>query len=108
MSLINPSQIAIKCIHGYRFLLSPWIGNQCRFYPTCSHYAEDAIAIYGVTKGSYLSLRRLLKCHPWHPGGLDPVIKETEIKDSIIEKSGTKPETNAALTQFQQPKDGSR
>lgn len=86
------SQLAIKCIHGYRYLLSPWIGNQCRFYPTCSHYAEEAISIYGVTKGSYLTLRRLLKCHPWHPGGLDPVIKP--------ETSGT--------TSIQQPQDGSQ
>jgi putative membrane protein insertion efficiency factor len=98
MSAISPSQqpitsrLAIKSIHGYRYLLSPWIGNQCRFYPTCSHYAEEAISIYGLTKGSYLTLRRLLKCHPWHPGGLDPVIKP--------ETSGT--------NSFQQPQDGSR
>ena len=91
MSAISPSKFAIKCIHGYRYVLSPWIGNQCRFYPSCSHYAEDAINTYGVAKGSYLTLRRLLKCHPWHPGGLDPVIKpETSSKNS-----------------FQQPKDGS-
>ena len=69
----GPKIVAIKAIHGYRFLLSPWIGNQCRFYPTCSHYAEDALNIHGFTKGTYLSLRRLIKCHPWHAGGLDPV-----------------------------------
>ena len=86
-----PSQVAIKCIHGYRYVLSPWIGNQCRFHPTCSYYAEDAINIYGVTKGSYLTLRRLLKCHPWHAGGFDPVVKPVETS-----------------TQFQQPQDGSR
>jgi uncharacterized protein len=91
MSAISPSKLAIKCIHGYRYVLSPWIGNQCRFYPSCSHYAEDAINSYGLTKGSYLTLRRLLKCHPWHPGGLDPVIKP--------ECSGT--------NSFQQPQDGS-
>ncbi len=67
------SWLAIKCIHLYRYLLSPWIGNQCRFYPTCSHYAEEAIGTHGLVKGGYLTLRRLLKCHPWHPGGLDPV-----------------------------------
>jgi putative membrane protein insertion efficiency factor len=91
MSSISPRQVAIKCIHGYRYILSPWIGNQCRFYPSCSHYAEDAINTFGIAKGSYLTLRRLLKCHPWHPGGLDPVIKP--------EQSGT--------NSFQQPKDGS-
>ena len=73
MSKITPSSLAIKSIHGYRYLLSPWIGNQCRFYPTCSHYAEDAINTYGLPKGAYLSLRRLLKCHPWHQGGIDLV-----------------------------------
>jgi putative membrane protein insertion efficiency factor len=70
--------ITIKLIHLYRLLLSPWIGNQCRFYPTCSHYAEEAINMHGFIKGAYLSGRRLLKCHPWHPGGLDPVPHKTQ------------------------------
>jgi putative membrane protein insertion efficiency factor len=69
--------LAIKLIHVYRYLLSPWIGNQCRFYPTCSHYAEEAINLHGITRGSYLTVRRLLKCHPWHEGGLDPVPEKT-------------------------------
>ncbi|PUA28651.1 MAG: membrane protein insertion efficiency factor YidD [Cellvibrio sp. 79] len=65
--------VTIKFIHGYRYLLSPWIGNQCRFYPTCSHYSEESLQRYGFFFGSYLTLRRLIKCHPWHEGGLDPV-----------------------------------
>lgn len=65
--------LAIKLIHLYRYLLSPWVGNQCRFHPSCSHYAEEAIAHHGFFKGSFLAARRLLKCHPWHPGGYDPV-----------------------------------
>ncbi|WP_444943234.1 membrane protein insertion efficiency factor YidD [Microbulbifer sp. ZKSA006] len=65
--------ILIKLIHVYRYLASPWVGNQCRFYPTCSRYSEEAIETHGVVKGGYLTLRRLIKCHPWHPGGLDPV-----------------------------------
>jgi len=65
--------LALRLIWLYRYLLSPWVGNQCRFYPSCSHYAEEAIASRGILIGSYLTLRRLLKCHPWHPGGLDPV-----------------------------------
>ncbi|WP_369727931.1 membrane protein insertion efficiency factor YidD [Cellvibrio sp. BR] len=65
--------IAVKLLHGYRYLLSPWIGNQCRFYPSCSHYSEEAIIKHGFLTGTYLTLRRLLKCHPWHAGGLDPV-----------------------------------
>jgi putative membrane protein insertion efficiency factor len=67
------SKIAIKFIHCYRYLLSPWIGNQCRFYPTCSHYAEQALEQHGFLKGFYLTVRRLLKCHPWHSGGIDLV-----------------------------------
>lgn len=66
-------QLAIKLIHAYRYLVSPWVGNQCRFYPTCSHYAEEAINTHGLIKGGYLMIRRLLKCHPWHCGGIDPV-----------------------------------
>ena len=65
--------LAIKLIHAYRYLLSPWVGNQCRFHPTCSHYAEEALKTHGLLKGGYLTGRRLIKCHPWHPGGLDPV-----------------------------------
>ena len=75
MCRITPSHLAIKSIHGYRFFLSPWIGNQCRFYPTCSYYAEEAINTYGLTKGCYLAISRLIKCHPWHQGGIDPVPK---------------------------------
>lgn len=66
-------KILIKLIHLYRFILSPWIGQQCRFYPSCSHYAEEAILNHGAIKGSFLALRRLLRCQPFSNGGLDPV-----------------------------------
>ncbi len=65
--------LLITAIRGYRFFLSPWLGNQCRFYPTCSAYALTAIERFGVVKGGWLALCRLLRCHPWHPGGVDPV-----------------------------------
>lgn len=65
--------LSVALIRVYRYLLSPWIGNQCRFYPSCSHYAEEAIETHGFVKGAYLTLRRLLKCHPWHSGGIDLV-----------------------------------
>lgn len=65
--------LTIKAIRGYRYLMSPWVGNRCRFYPSCSHYAEEAITTHGFIKGGYLTGRRLLKCHPWHPGGIDLV-----------------------------------
>ena len=68
-----PATLMIFLIKVYRLILSPWIGNQCRFYPSCSHYAEDAIRSHGALKGCFLTLRRLGKCHPWHEGGCDPV-----------------------------------
>ncbi len=63
----------IGLIKLYRITLSAYIGNQCRFYPTCSHYAEEAIKTHGPAKGILLAVKRLLKCHPWHEGGFDPV-----------------------------------
>ena len=65
--------LLVAAIRGYQYLLSPWFGNQCRFYPTCSEYARVAITKYGSIKGSWLAIRRALKCHPWHPGGIDLV-----------------------------------
>ncbi len=63
----------IFLISCYKICLSPFLGNHCRFHPSCSSYAQEAIATHGVIKGSYLGLRRLAKCHPWHEGGMDPV-----------------------------------
>lgn len=57
----------------YQWTLSPFFGKCCRFYPSCSNYAFEAISKYGALKGGWLALRRLLKCHPWHPGGIDEV-----------------------------------
>ncbi len=63
----------VTLINLYQYLLSPWVGSSCRFYPTCSEYAKSAIETHGVLRGSWLAGRRLLRCHPWHPGGTDPV-----------------------------------
>ncbi|MDH5736781.1 MAG: membrane protein insertion efficiency factor YidD [Gammaproteobacteria bacterium] len=63
----------ILLLRVYRYTLSPIFGNQCRFYPTCSRYAEQAIKEKGAIWGLFLTARRLAKCHPWHPGGIDPV-----------------------------------
>ena len=67
------ARIALLMIRGYQLVLSPLLGPRCRFYPTCSQYATEAISRYGFLKGTLLSLRRILKCHPFHPGGVDPV-----------------------------------
>lgn len=66
-------QVLISLIKGYQYLISPMIGHCCRFYPSCSHYATEAITTHGVAKGSWFSVKRILRCHPWHPGGVDLV-----------------------------------
>jgi putative membrane protein insertion efficiency factor len=66
-------KILIAVIRGYRYLLSPWLGNHCRFHPSCSHYASEAIESHGAWLGLWLAARRVLRCHPWHAGGYDPV-----------------------------------
>ena len=63
----------IGLIRIYQVFLSPFLGRCCRFYPTCSAYTVDAIEMHGVIKGVYLGVRRILKCHPFHSGGYDPV-----------------------------------
>lgn len=71
------SKIAIFLIRIYRYVLSPWVGNQCRFYPSCSHYGEQVFENFGFFKGMWLTACRLLRCHPWHAGGIDlPPVKQ--------------------------------
>jgi putative membrane protein insertion efficiency factor len=65
-------RVALGLLRGYKLIISPWIGPACRFTPTCSEYARDAIERYGVLKGTAKALRRLLSCHPFHRGGWDP------------------------------------
>ena len=65
--------VLIVILRGYRYWISPLMGRQCRFYPTCSEYAAEAIAAHGAVRGLALTLRRLGRCHPWHAGGVDPV-----------------------------------
>jgi uncharacterized protein len=63
----------IVLVQGYRLLLSPWLGSACRFTPTCSAYSIEALQVHGAAGGSYLTLRRLVRCQPWCAGGHDPV-----------------------------------
>ena len=63
-------------VRGYRLLLSPWLGSSCRFEPTCSAYALQALELHGAAKGSYLTVHRLVRCGPWCKGGHDPVPKQ--------------------------------
>jgi putative membrane protein insertion efficiency factor len=65
--------LLIAIVKAYRLFISPLLGQNCRFHPTCSAYSLEALEKYGAIKGSYLSVRRILKCHPFHPGGYDPL-----------------------------------
>ena len=65
--------IAISPINLYKYLISPLLGNNCRFLPTCSEYTKESIIKYGVIKGLWLGLKRIVKCHPWGKGGYDPI-----------------------------------
>lgn len=66
-------RIVIFVLTCYQWIVSPFLGDNCRFYPSCSNYAVEAIEVHGVIKGSYLAVTRISKCHPWHEGGVDPV-----------------------------------
>lgn len=68
-----PRRAALLFIRFYQIALSPYVGSQCRFSPTCSHYAMGAIDKYGVFRGGWYAARRISKCHPWADGGYDPV-----------------------------------
>ena len=72
--------ILIKLIEFYRFLISPLLGQSCRYLPTCSEYSIEALKTYGFFKGLFLSVKRILSCHPWGRGGFDPVKKEMKVK----------------------------
>jgi putative membrane protein insertion efficiency factor len=67
------TKAALWAIRAYQLLISPLFPASCRFAPSCSHYAAEALNRHGLRRGLYLSLRRLLRCHPFHPGGWDPV-----------------------------------
>jgi len=65
--------LVIFLLKAYQYLLSPFLGRNCRFHPSCSEYALEAVRKHGVLKGGRLATRRIACCHPWHPGGFDPV-----------------------------------
>jgi len=67
------SRVLITLIKGYRYLISPMLGHGCRFQPSCSAYTIEAISRFGAARGVFLGVKRVGRCHPWHPGGYDPV-----------------------------------
>lgn len=66
-------KLLLLLVRVYQVALSPFIGRSCRFHPSCSHYAAEAIRVHGAAKGTALTAKRICKCNPWHPGGYDPV-----------------------------------
>jgi putative membrane protein insertion efficiency factor len=68
-----PQRLLVALVQAYRYLLKPWLGNACRFEPTCSAYALQALRQHGAAAGGALAAGRLLRCHPWCDGGCDPV-----------------------------------
>ncbi len=68
-----PARVLIAMLVGYKRYVSPLLPPACRFHPTCSEYMAEALRVHGVVRGLWLGVRRLARCHPWHPGGFDPV-----------------------------------
>lgn len=68
-----PTRLLLGVIRAYQLLLSPWLGSNCRYLPTCSEYAREALVSHGALRGSWLALRRIGRCHPWGGHGHDPV-----------------------------------
>lgn len=70
----NPvTLLLLAAIRLYQFTVSPMLGPVCRFYPSCSHYGFEALRVHGTVRGTWYTARRLVRCHPWNPGGIDPV-----------------------------------
>ncbi len=65
--------LLIALVRTYQYAISPLTGRRCRFFPTCSEYTIDALRQYGAWKGAWLGVKRIFRCHPWHPGGYDPL-----------------------------------
>lgn len=86
-----PRRFLIGAVRFYRFFLKPWLGNACRFEPTCSAYALAALQQHGAAAGAYLAVGRIARCHPWCDGGIDPVPAEPPLLFTRLLSSKTRP-----------------
>ena len=96
-------RLLMALVRGYRLLLSPWLGSACRFEPTCSAYSLQALEQHGAAVGSYLTVCRLARCHPWCDGGHDTVPQQKPRLFSFLERS----QDSSATTQPSSPKKSS-
>lgn len=90
-------RIMLTAVKFYRNWVSPALPGSCRFAPTCSQYAEQAIRTHGAWKGAFLTIRRLLRCHPFHPGGYDPVPEKAVSGYRGVGVTGTKPDISGQI-----------
>lgn len=81
--------VLLFALRAYQLVISPMLGQNCRFYPTCSNYAMQAVALHGVCKGSLLAGKRLCKCHPWHAGGVDLVPEKESPANHVASEKPT-------------------
>lgn len=86
--MTKAARVLTALLRGYQRLLSPMLRPKCRFHPTCSEYAVQAVGRFGAIRGSYLGVRRILRCHPWHPGGFDPVPAAFSLRRARVEEVG--------------------
>jgi putative membrane protein insertion efficiency factor len=83
------SGLLLRLIAAYRRFVSPLLGQRCRFYPSCSAYAQEAVARHGAARGGWLALRRIGRCQPFHPGGFDPVPDQVSVAAPSPRAEGT-------------------
>ena len=88
--------LLIWLLKGYRFAISPLYGQVCRFHPTCSAYALEAVTEHGALRGSWLAARRVGRCHPWNPGGYDPVPPRRARRSSTAPETSTPTPTSTS------------
>jgi len=82
-------RVAMALVRVYQKLVSPLFGNNCRYYPTCSHYTYEAIEIHGAVRGSWLGIKRIGRCHPFHEGGVDPVPGSPDSQQPTVKGSSS-------------------
>ena len=92
-------ELLLALLRAYRYLLSPWVGGSCRYWPTCSEYSREAIEEHGAARGAYMTIARLARCHPYGAGGVDPVPARFRWRCWCGEETGAAAASGPARTQ---------